>query len=146
MSLKQLLRPILDNDNLTRGLGDAEARALVEWLVQRAEECYADNGADAVPHEVARLCRRARAIARFVWLWSYGRAFAAAIQLAATERFTWPLPASPADPYELMADILYWEHQGRYEGTRGRVVTKPVNPKPEYRNPKQIRNPNDRKW
>jgi hypothetical protein len=112
MSLTPLLRPILDNENLTRGLGDAEARVLIEWLVQRAEERHAEAGAGAVPAEVARLCRRARAIARFVGLWCYERAYGPAIQLAATERFTWPLPSAPADPYDLMSDILYWEHQG----------------------------------
>ncbi len=111
MSLKPLLRPILDNESLTRGLGDAEARVLVEWLVERAEERHAEAGLDAVPAEVARLCSRARAIARFVWLWCHRRAFGAACQLAATERFSWPLPTAPADPYELMSEILYWEHQ-----------------------------------
>jgi hypothetical protein len=110
MTLKALLRPILDDENLTRGLGDAEAQALVEWLVQRAEERH-DRGetAEAVRQEVARLRRRARAIARFVWLWCYRRAFGAACQLAATERFGWPLPCSATDPYELMTDILFWE-------------------------------------
>jgi hypothetical protein len=112
MCLKSLLRPILHNDSLTRGLGDAEARALIEWLVQRAEECHARGGADAVPPEVTRLCRRARAIARFVSLWCYARSYSAACQLAATERFHWPLPPGAADPYELMIDILYWEYQG----------------------------------
>jgi hypothetical protein len=111
MCLKPLLRPILDDENLTRGLGDAEARALVEWLVQRAEECHDRCGLDAVPVEVARLCRRARAIARFVWLWCHCDAFAAASQLAATERFTWALPTAPVDAYELMTEILFWEHQ-----------------------------------
>ena len=38
-----------------------------------------------------------------------------ACQLAATERFGWPLPSAPADAYELMTDILYWEHQGSEE-------------------------------
>jgi len=112
MSLTPLLRPILHNDNLTRGLGDAEARVLVEWLVQRAEERHAQAGLSAVPDEVARLCRRARAIARFVGLWCYERAYGPACQLAATERFNWPLPSAPTDPYELMTEILYWEHQG----------------------------------
>jgi hypothetical protein len=111
MSLKHLLRPILNNDNLTRGLGDAEAQFLVEWLVQRAEERHAEAGLDAVPAEVERLCRRARAIARFVGLWCYERAYGPASQLAATERLNWPLPSAPADPYDLMSDILYWEHQ-----------------------------------
>jgi hypothetical protein len=109
MCLKPLLRPILDNDHLTRGLGDAEARVLIEWLVERAEACHTESGVNAVPAEVARLCARARAIARFVWLWCHQRAFGAACQLAATERFGWPLPTAPADPYELMSEILYWE-------------------------------------
>ena len=111
MCLKPLLRPILNDDGLTRGLGDAEARALVEWLVARAEERHASAGLDAVPAEVARLCRRARAIARFVWLWCYQDAFGAACQLAATERFTWPLPTEATDPYDLMTEILFWEQQ-----------------------------------
>jgi hypothetical protein len=115
MCLKPLLRPILNDEALTRGLGDAEARALVEWLVQRAEERHVAAGLDAMPAEVARLCRRARAIARFVWLWCYQQAFGAANQLAASERFGWPLPSAPADAYELMTDILYWEHQGSEE-------------------------------
>jgi hypothetical protein len=117
MSLKPLLRPILDNEHLTRGLGDAEARVLVEWLVQRAEERFAQSGADGVAAEVTRLCLRARAIARFVWLWCYGDSPGSACQLAATERFNWPLPTAPADPYELMADILFWEHQGSDDAT-----------------------------
>ncbi len=107
MSLTPLLRPILHDEGLTRGLGDAEARLLVEWLVQRAEECDARGRAAAL----APLCRRARAIARFVWLWCYREACAGACQLAATERFGWPLPDGPVDPYELMSDILYWEDQ-----------------------------------
>ncbi len=112
MCLKPLLRPILDDESLTRGLGDAEARALVEWLVHRAEECHAHSGAEAVPAEVGRLCRRARAIARFVWLWCHREAFAAATQLAASERFEWALPADRVDAYELMTEILFWEQQG----------------------------------
>src|SRR4051812_3897490 len=111
MCLKTLLRPILDDESLTRGLGDAEARVLVEWLVLRAEERHA-AGADGAAGEVRRLCGRARAIARFVWLWCHREAHAAAIQLAATERFSWPLPSAPMDAYELMTEVLFWEHQG----------------------------------
>jgi hypothetical protein len=110
MCLKVLMRPLLD-ENLTRGLGDAEARALVDWLVQRVEDRHAQAGLDAVPSEVARLVRRARSIARFVWLWCYQHACGAAYQLAATERFSWPLPTDVIDPYELMTEILFWEHQ-----------------------------------
>ena len=37
MLAKRLLSHILDNEALTRGLGDPEARLLVEWLVEQAE-------------------------------------------------------------------------------------------------------------
>ena len=104
MSVRALLNPILDNDRLTRGLEDAEARMLIEWLVERAES----QGARAEA-EMQRWCRRARAIARFVVLWCHERAPAAALQLAATERFGWPLPVGEMDACDLMQAILAWE-------------------------------------
>jgi hypothetical protein len=104
-----LLTPILDDDALTRGLGDPEARMLIEWLVEQAEaiqeENLADNQARAT---VSRLCRRARSISRFVSLWVQDQR-GAACQLAATERFSWPLPTSAVDPCDLMQEILSWE-------------------------------------
>jgi hypothetical protein len=110
MSMRSLLTPILDNDHLTRGLDDAEARLLIEWLVERAEsQCAQTRNAERVQAEVDRLCRRARSIARFVALWSHEGSAAAALQLAATERFTWPLPTQPMDAYDLLNDILAWE-------------------------------------
>ena len=33
MPLKALLEPVLDDELLTRGLGDEEARLLIDWLV-----------------------------------------------------------------------------------------------------------------
>ncbi len=110
MSLKSLLDLILGSDHLTRGLGDAEARRLVEWLVERAEACHAQvKNEESARQEVHRLCRRARAVARFVGLWCHERQPGAAYQLAATERFPWPLPTGPIDAWELMSDILAWE-------------------------------------
>lgn len=102
------LAPILHNDALTRGLGDAEARLLIEWLVERAEAHATGDAAD-LDTVVADLCRRARAVARFVFLWCHQHAHGAACQLAATERFPWPLPTDVIDPYDLMLDILCWE-------------------------------------
>jgi len=110
MLTKPFLKEVLDNDALTRGLGDPEARVLVEWLVEQVEECV--QGADTellARAEVQRLCRRARAIGRFVGLWCHLHARGAAGQLAAAERFTWPLPQAATDPCELMQDILAWE-------------------------------------
>jgi len=104
-----LLAPIFDDEAITRGLGDAEARMLIEWLVERAEavqhENFADNETQAA---VNRLCRRARAISRFVSLWEGGER-GAACQLAASERFSWPLPSDTIDPCDLMHVILSWE-------------------------------------
>jgi hypothetical protein len=99
---------ILDDEGLTRGLGDEEARVLVEWLVERAERLARAAPADA-SDRVRRLCRRGRAIARFVALWGDRRSRGGAVQLAAVERFTWPLPSAAVDPGELMEHIVSWE-------------------------------------
>ena len=108
MPVSPLLAQILDDEALTRGLGDAEARVLVEWLVEEAERLEGAR-ADAGP-EVGRLRRRARAVSRFVLLWCIRRDRGAAVQLAAVERFAWPLPDdADADPCELMQQILGWE-------------------------------------
>ena len=104
-----LLSPILDDELLTRGLGDCEARAMVDWLVERFERSHARLAADTCGREIQRLCHRARAISRFVFLWCEQQAHGAACQLAATERFVWPLPTTDDDPYDLMNTILKWE-------------------------------------
>lgn len=107
--LKHLLNPILADDGLTRGLGDEEACLLVHWLVERTELLAGSTAPEHLPAGVLRLCRHGRAIARFVWLWSLCDDWAAATQLAASERFTWPLPNVALDPYDLMQLILTWE-------------------------------------
>jgi hypothetical protein len=107
---KRILKPILENEAVTRGLGDPEARILIEWLVGQAEAYSAqERCTDRISGEVNRLCTRARAISRFVWLWGRPRSRPAACQLAATERFPWPLPTTDMDPCELMLDILSYE-------------------------------------
>ena len=107
-----LIRAIVRDDSLTRGLGDEEARMLVEWMVDWAEllagAARSDDDAQVL---VARLCRRGKAIGRFVQLWDNPRTRGSAAQLAAVERFGWPLPAEPVEPPDLMHDILTWENQ-----------------------------------
>src|SRR5437870_2981485 len=71
------IAPILDDEALTRQLGDAEARVLIEWLVEQAETLPTGQ---ARP-ELARLCRRARSMARFVRLWCQDQLPGAAAQL-----------------------------------------------------------------
>jgi hypothetical protein len=107
MLAKPLLSDILTDEGLTRGLGDPEARILVEWLVDMAEGLADQPGETAA--RVRGLCRRGRAIGCFVRLWCYEGSRGAAIQLAAAERFHWPLPTRAADPCELMQAILRWE-------------------------------------
>src|SRR5262249_43939906 len=51
MLTKDLLNPILTDEALTRGLGDAEARMLVEWLVEEADRTTANE------RQVRSLCR-----------------------------------------------------------------------------------------
>lgn len=110
MVTKSVLNRILADDRLTHGLHDPEARILVEWLVARTEQ-WAEQGmsTDSLPTAVERMCRRARSLALFVRLWCHQRIPGAAGQLAATERFPWPLPPAVVDPCELMLTILAWE-------------------------------------
>jgi hypothetical protein len=109
MLARPLLGDILGDEGLTRGLGDPEARVLVEWLVEQADT-LADRSVAEAAAEVRRLCRRGRAVACFVRLWCYEGSRRSAIQLAAVERFGWPLPTQKgADPCELMQNILTWE-------------------------------------
>jgi len=110
MLSKPVLSHILTNDALTRGLGDAEARILVEWLVDQAERAAGKTPTEsAIKVHVEKLCRRGRAIGRFVGLWCHAQSRGAAGQLAAAERFTWPLPSCREDPCEIMQAILTWE-------------------------------------
>ena len=108
---KSMMTPILHNDALTRGLADPEARILVEWLVDQAERQAFGTITDEELHQrVQQLCERGRAISRFVSLWCHERQRGAACQLAAVERFTWPLPTDRRiDPCELMHTILQCE-------------------------------------
>ena len=112
MLSKPLLRPILDSEALTRGLGDMEARVLVEWLVEQAERSAGQAPDEAAAQaEVGRLCRRGRSIGRFVLLWCHRGERGAAHQLAVAEHFNWPLPSEPLDPCDLMQWILTWESE-----------------------------------
>jgi hypothetical protein len=109
MVANPLLHHILSDERLTRGLGDAEARVLIEWLVEQAEELMRVSGEREAASEVIWLCRRCRALAHFVRLWCQERTWGAAGQLAAAERFAWPLPEADVDACELMQAIVSWE-------------------------------------
>lgn len=111
MLVGPLLNRILYDDAVTRGLADPEARILVEWLVERVEDL--PNTEPIAAKTFDNMCRRCRAISRFVHLWCHRRERGAAGQLAAAERFSWPLPDARIDPCELMQTILDWEANGR---------------------------------
>ena len=105
---------MVTDESITRGLGDIEARMLVEWLAEWSELLLeAGPSEDLAWKNVRSLCRRARAIGRFVQLWGSRRSRPAALQLAATERFDWPLPTGRVDPGDLMFAILEWENRGK---------------------------------
>jgi hypothetical protein len=109
MLARSALASILDDESLTRHLGDAESRLLVEWLVDRAEELGQLLTEVALATRLQTLCRRGRLIARFVRLWALDHDPRGAIQLAASERLEWPLPDGPRDPWTLMHQVLAWE-------------------------------------
>ncbi len=107
MLVKPFLQGILNDEALTRGLGDPEARILVEWLVEQVESlAKTRENREEVAEETRRLCRRGRIISRFVLLWCHENNRGAAVQLAGVERFVWPLPTGGIDPCELMQGIL----------------------------------------
>ena len=108
MQITPLVRHILRDEAVTRGLGDVEARMIVEWLADRAEQAAVVTPTEAAAWEqVRRHCRRARVIAAFVRLWTAGN-HGAALQLVGAERLHWPLPGGDVDPGELMEGILAW--------------------------------------
>ena len=109
MVANPLLNYILSDERLTKHLGDAEARVLVEWLVEQAEELTRTASVEEADRAVVQLCRRGRAIGLFIRLWCQEGARGAAGQLAAAERFAWPLPEANVDPYELMQAIVAGE-------------------------------------
>jgi hypothetical protein len=105
-----LVRHILRDEAVTRGLGDVEARMIVEWLAERAEGIARTAAGEPAAWDAVRdVCRRARSIASFVRLWSMPASRGAANQLAAAERMRWPLPAGDIEAGELMEGILGWE-------------------------------------
>ena len=112
MGREALARRVVMDDAITRNLGDAEARMLVDWATDWAElldDALEDEGHAEL--EGQRVCRKARAIGKFVALWSVGDSRGAALQLAACERFGWPMPSGNDDPADVMAGILAWENR-----------------------------------
>src|SRR5690349_24912665 len=102
MQSNPLVRHILRDEAVTRGLGDVEARMVVEWLADRAEQAAVIAPTEAAGWAVVRAaCRRARVIATFVRLWTAGQ-HGTAIQFVGAARLHWQLPAGEADPGELM--------------------------------------------
>lgn len=113
MLARSVLNHILDDEGLTRNLGDEEARVLVEWLVEEAERLSPPLSDAAALAEVRTLRQRGRALGRFVRLWSIDDDRKGAMQLAASERFDWPLPDGPVEPCLLMQQIVWFEARKR---------------------------------
>lgn len=113
MQAERFISRILDDEGLTDGLTDPEARLFIEWLVERVEAIADKNGNEpAAWKQVEALCKRARAIRRFVSLWCHRGDRGAATQLAGAERFPWPLPDGDCDDaYDMLAQILSYQNE-----------------------------------
>jgi len=112
MQSTPLVRHVLRDEAVTRGLGDIEARTIVQWLADRAEQIAVTAANEQSGWDQLKgLCRKARTIAGFVRLWSVRSSRGAALQLVGAERLHWPLPSGDIDPGELMESILIWVDQ-----------------------------------
>jgi hypothetical protein len=104
---RAFLRPILNDESLTRGLGDEEARVLIEWLADRAEAIALAAGTrEENLSRLTQLCKQARVVARFVRLWCHEGECGAAVQLAGATNAEWGLPRGEEDPVDLLARLL----------------------------------------
>lgn len=112
VEIDPVVRRLVRDESITRGLGDEEGRMLIEWVVDWAElfTNAARNHSDAESLS-NRLTRRAKAINRFVQMWSNPSTRVGASQLAASERFQWPLPDDDISAADLMEHILGWENR-----------------------------------
>ncbi|WP_020471034.1 hypothetical protein [Zavarzinella formosa] len=104
----QMVRHVLRDEAVTRGLGDIEARMIVEWLAEKAEQLAESKPETEAWDELLRACRRARIISRFVQLWGVAASRGSAVQLVTAERMNWPLPVGDMDPGLLTEQILAW--------------------------------------
>jgi hypothetical protein len=109
MLARSHLDAILNDELLTRQLGDPEARVLIEWLVEQAEGLDGKVGSPVLESEIHHLCRRGRIFAQLVRLWAIDRRSSAAHQLAASERIEVDWPAGPVEPVWLMQRLVSWE-------------------------------------
>ncbi len=98
------------DDHLIRGLGDAESRMLVEWLVDWAE-MLADTISDEelVEKRFYKVRSRAQLICCYLRLCQETDAHASLTQFTATQKLPWPLPTLKIDTIELLDRILDWE-------------------------------------
>jgi len=108
MLSNQMVRHVLRDEAVTRGLGDIEARMIVEWLANRAEQIAETRPEAEAWMELTRTTRRAKIVSRFVQLWSESHSRGAAVQLASSERMDWPLPSGDIDSGILTEKILAW--------------------------------------
>jgi hypothetical protein len=103
---------ILYDDRLTRSLGDEEARALIDWLADAADQIPPEPEDEALAG-VEALYLRGRVLARLCRLLCHERQPGAAAQLAACEGLALALPPEEADPYQVMRMLVIHEASRR---------------------------------
>lgn len=108
MLCSQMIRHVLRDETVTRGLGDIEARMIIEWLTDRAEQIAVSRPEKDAWSELNLSTRKAKIVSRFVQLWSEKHSRGAAVQLASAERMDWPLPSGDVDSGMLTERILAW--------------------------------------
>lgn len=100
------LRRVLAEEALTRGLGDPEARILMDWLSEQIEHLPV-LPPTRLAEAVTSLCRQARHARSFVVMWCHEFNHEGAIQLAAVAGLAERLPASNLlHPCDVMEHLL----------------------------------------
>ena len=102
--------PILDDEAVSRNLGDAEARLLFEWLVERAELAAAKADTEVAAERAVAALSRSGALDRQVRLALVQAADQGAGRAARLGRaLDWPLPPADIDAWSLTGRILRFE-------------------------------------
>lgn len=107
---KRLVDRVLDDEGLTDGLGDDEARVLVDWLVLQVEAAAASQSEENASAACDDLRRRARVIRRI----ALDLCESGDIESAKARKPQWAdrvdrLPTS--DPVAIIRQLLAWEQE-----------------------------------
>lgn len=111
MNIKKHIERVLDDEGLTSGLADPEAKVLMDWLVHNLEAKLPRTKSDAAARELTKTeAARARRLAAIIDKICYNDDRAAAERLWNAAGRTQALNTLPAaDPVAVARQLIQWE-------------------------------------